>query len=343
VIAGLSYGRALRLGPLLVALVCTVGIGLIAAPETPLWLGRAVLFGAGVLALSLVRTELGALALLFLLYTHLPELSTTGGSTALVQSLVALPVFAVFAYQLVTRRTRLVVDRVVLCAAAYAATILLSAVFSPNPARSLSWFAHDVAQLAILVLLTNVISSATGLRLATWTLVVAGAFVALAAFAGAALNQDLGGLAVPEQSQIIGDTVGPRLAGVVGESNWLAQALVPILVLALYAIWTERGPVVRLAGLAITLLLAAAIVATFSRGGFVGLVAVLGLALARQRSWRARGIVVGLLLALLTILAPPLYRERMQTLAQLGPGGSPPTDEALRDRLSLLRMGCSWW
>ncbi len=88
-----------------------------------------------------------------------------------------------------------------------------------------------------------------------------------------------------------------RLAGGLGDPNYLAASLVPALALTVGLAAGVRGAAARAAGAGVVLLLLAALVATESRGGFVALVATMAAALLLAHRRRRR------LLALAGVLA----------------------------------------
>lgn len=110
----------------------------------------------------------------------------------------------------------------------------------------------------------------------------------------------------------------PRIDGLTGNPNLLSAILVPVIGLAAGRAWAARGPV-RLVMGAFTLVAVGAMVLTYSRGGWIGAAAVVGMlvvlwlvdqgwtspaklfdAWRRSRAWR-RGLVVAALAGIITV------------------------------------------
>lgn len=332
-IARMSYRPGLW-----VALLAAAGLALLTVSAAPTWLSRAVILSAGVLAVSLVRAEFGALALTFVLFTRLADLSVGAQTAALGEAIVALPVLGIVTYQLAMRRVQPGRHLVLVGMLGSAAVALISDVAAQSPVSGLSEVAAQLRQVGLVFVLATLVTGVDGLQRATWTLIVAAAFAAITGLVGEAIGQDLGGLAVVEHSQIVGALDGSRLGGLMGESNWFALMLVPVVPLALYRAWYESRAMLRVGALAAAGLVSLAIVLTFSRGGFLGLLAALGLVALRQRTRPARLLVLGLVPVLLVIATPPSYWQRMFTLEEFIRGSSS-SDESLRDRLTLMEVG----
>ena len=107
--------------------------------------------------------------------------------------------------------------------------------------------------------------------------------------------------------------VGARQS-MIADNNHLAAALVMTLPLLNYLRISSRWPAIRLVLLAVMVLLVMAVIASFSRGGLVGLVAMMTFLWLKSR----QRIRIGLLLAMLAIpafyLVPESWVERMQTI-----------------------------
>jgi putative inorganic carbon (hco3(-)) transporter len=335
VIAGVPSRHGLWIGLALVVLAASVGLALVASPA-PNWVGRAAILSLVVLAVGLVRAQFGALALMFVLFTRLPDLSVYGQPAAIAEMIVALPILAMVTYQLATRRVQPATHLVPIGMLGYAAVALISAIAAQSPISGLAEVAAQLREVGLVFVLATLVTGLAGLRRATWTLIVAATFAAVTGLVGEAIGQDLGGLAIVEQSHIVGPLNGSRLGGLMHESNWFALMLVPVVPLAFYRAWYESRAVLRVGALAAAGLVSLAIVLTFSRGGFLGLLAALGCVAVRQRARPARLLVLLLVPVLLVVTTPLSYWQRMSTLEEFTQSSSP-GDESLRDRLTLVK------
>ena len=115
--------------------------------------------------------------------------------------------------------------------------------------------------------------------------------LAIAGFVGGAVVSVLIGLVgsgiAPSSAIDSATAVEGRLQGGAGDPNYLAAGVVPALVLGLALLQVSRGAVVRLALACALAILTVGLVATQSRGGFVGFAAAMLAALAVMRGRRA--------------------------------------------------------
>ncbi len=176
----------------------------------------------------------------------------------------------------------------------------------------------DVAVVLIIVVL---LQRGVQLRAAVWSLIAAGIFLgSLSVYqqiTGAYTN-NFGGFAQAVVEHIVGELNHFRTAGPL-TPNFYALILVALVPLALDRFWHETRLVLRLlAGWAVAVGLLS-ILFTFSRGGFLALIVVLGLMLLRYRPRPLTMVVTSALLVLLLLLAPANYQERMLTMVEALP------------------------
>src|SRR5690349_3439550 len=129
-----------------------------------------------------------------------------------------------------------------------------------------------------------------------------------------------------------GDRVRGALGGMFENPNDLALNLVTFLAPTLFIVLQERRPGRRLAAAAIALLMLGGIVATKSRSGFLGLVAVglvVGYYMARQRPAAVGAMFVSAVLLLPA--APASFWNRMDSI--MDPREDPTGSRAARIRL----------
>ena len=269
--------------------------------------------------------EMVGLFVLFVLYTRVSDLYRPAGwPLSGLQAVVALALAVVVYDRLVRRRAGLVMDRVFGWMVAYGAVMLLSILVAApvaHPAelvrRAAGFVVLDwhVREILILFALTNLFTTIAAPRHATWALMAGAAVLAAAGLLQLATGHTLGGLSSGNVYHITGDVRDTRLTGTLLDANAFAQMLVIVVPLALYRTWSEPRLALRLAALVILLLLAVAIVWTFSRTGFAGLAVVVGIAATWQRFRPARMLPVGLFLVAMALAAPGTYWERVGSAA----------------------------
>jgi len=130
--------------------------------------------------------------------------------------------------------------------------------------------------------IVNCLTTERRMRGLMWTMIVGGLFPA----AGVLKNYLQGNLVEGRTAWV----------GIFGNPNDLAYSLVVLVPIAAFLV-AGRRLLPRLAVLGISLLFIAAIFVTFSRGGLIGLVAVIGLYTWRKKNILLQGLMVLLLLA----------------------------------------------
>ena len=218
---------------------------------------------------------------------------------------------------------RLALQPVPWAVAAWLAAGMLAARRAVDPALAQA----DLVELGrgLLLLVTVALLSAhpRRLRLALGATVAAGTLLA----AGALLQVgtdfavgDLGGLARIKHAQIYGNVFEPRVAGPLGDPNFFAQVLLPLVPLALAMAREGTRLVPRLLALLAGAILVGGIVVTYSRGAVVALAVVAALMPFAMRLRKRQVVAIGALLIAPMLLLPGLP-SRLSTLRQVLPGG----------------------
>jgi putative inorganic carbon (HCO3(-)) transporter len=235
-------------------------------------------------------------------YELFPSLSWMSKS-ALVAALVTLAIFVPTQLGLentITTKAREVKLGVLLLLAG-----ILSVPFALEPARALKSFIEFSKVVLMFIVMVNVLR--TEKRLRTLILLVLFASCVLSM---AALTDYLRGHLALE---------GRRIAGLIGglfsNPNDLALHLVTMIPISLVLMIGSRGVLKKTVYLGCSLLLMAGLVATFSRGGFLGFMCVVAFMiwkLARRNRLIFGGIALAMMLATIP-LAPSAYRSRIST------------------------------
>ncbi|HVS14498.1 MAG TPA: O-antigen ligase family protein [Thermoanaerobaculia bacterium] len=300
----------------------------LAIPPTPAQL-LAVAAATG-LALAVVRSPgLGLVLLVAFVYLNLSEVLVRHHGLPSLLQLLFVPL--TLAAALAIHRDRLAAlagQGLGWGLVAYGLWITASSTWAWQPSLTDARTLETAKSLGIYLLVVLLANSLTRLRRAARTLVGVGALLAgLGVFqvARGDFRGEFGGLARIKHAQIWGNVFESRIAGPLGDPNYFAQILVVAVPVALALAWkasTLRG---RATGYAAAALLAAGTVLTYSRGGALTLVVVLGLFVLVRRP-RRRELLVGAALAgVLFVALPSGFTRRLITLEQVLPGG----DEAL--------------
>jgi putative inorganic carbon (HCO3(-)) transporter len=301
---------------------------------------------AGLLAIfvgvvAIVRQDLVVLVVVFILYSDgaIVAVDSQGLPYALagaVPLLLAIPLVQQF-----RGGHRIFVDRLFVALVA----LLLAMVESGLLARDVSlalgeiWtFALEGVLLYVLVL--NVLRSQATLRLALWSVLAAGGFLAAVAafqYVTKTFDHPYFGFSPLDIAYATGQTTAPRANGPVDDPNYFAQLLLPALAFGLVLALRERRPLLRLLAATTAATIVFAITLTASRGGALALGAMIAVMVAL--GFFRPGQLIAAVAVLATALAlNPSYLQRLTTTSLSGiaaPAGSTvAADTAERGRLT---------
>ena len=233
----------------------------------------------------------------------------------------------------------------------YGLVLLASTLVASNPWAA-TWRVVDyVRELVYIALIVAYVRQRTDLQIVVRALIVAGVIPAcltiyqtLTGSANSFLGFGLYSQAIVIPGEI---TEVARPAGMVGDPNFYAMALIALIPLAFHrARWEPTVTGRQLAFLAAVLISIASIM-TYSRGGYISLAAVvLGLSVAGFIRWRSL-IIVGLAFTMLLPFLPASYTGRASSLLEIPAGlisREPPdrgtaTDTSVSGRVSEVMAG----
>jgi probable O-glycosylation ligase (exosortase A-associated) len=182
---------------------------------------------------------------------------------------------------------------------------LMSVPLASNPPRAwAAWF--DYLKVVIMfIVMVNVIRTQRRLD----SLIVLVFIVSFLLSVGAMNDYRLGNLGVK------GDRIQGMLGGLFSNPNDLALHLVTIIPLAIAMLRSTRSLLKKMLLAFLTLTMLGGVIATFSRGGFVGLVAIT-FVLSWKFARRYRAAVLGLgaiMIVMMLVIAPAAYLNRLST------------------------------
>lgn len=221
--------------------------------------------------------------------------------------------------------------RILLCLVGWA---LITAPFSQWPGGSLVFLLENFSKTVIVfILLVNVVDSPVKLRQISWGLVLMS--IPLAA---TTIQNFLSGVSLKTGDRVLGYS-----SGLTANPNDMALMLNLILPLCVGLLLASSRSGIRLLLIAIACLVTIAIVATFSRAGFLTLI-VTGLSyfwLYRNRAQRA-WIPVILLLGLVALpFMPSGYVERISTIVNIEEDSTHSASNRLADMKAAARLAVS--
>jgi putative inorganic carbon (HCO3(-)) transporter len=307
---------------------------------------QAAAAAALVIALT-VRPELATALLAFVVWMNLPALSVDRyGVPVAAGALFPFVLLVPIAYGHLRGRA-FVLTRGAALMLLLLAVELLSTAFAAHQdvaVDRLRTFALEGVVLYILIV--NAIDSVSALRLAIWGMLAAGACLALVTIYQQLTGtwfRPYGGFGQVEGAFYRGQTDVARLAGPLGDPNYYAQVLLPLVPLGFLTIRRERGRLLRVAAGAITLLVALAMTYTYSRGAGIALLVLL-VAMAAMGYLRARHFVAVAAGLAILLAAVPAYRDRVASIATIGgatarAGEQTSADESSRSRTTEMLAG----
>lgn len=207
---------------------------------------------------------------------------------------------------------------------AYLLTLLASSLWASDPSLADSGAAEGAKALLIAGLVAALCASPRQLRAGVWTILAAGALLSLLGIVQVAtgdFSSEFGGFARSKLAQVYGDVFEPRIAGPVGDPNFFAQLLLPLVPIGFFLGWEEQRRRVRGIAFALAATVVAGIVFTYSRGAALALLMMIGLTLASHRTRMRRAALVALAVAVpAAVLMPSDFVTRIATVTQILPG-----------------------
>jgi O-antigen ligase len=333
-----STDSPLRFALLAVVLGGLAGASLLVLPE-PLFLAAA-LFGLGAIVVLVRRPAWGLYALVFITYIRLSDVLVNNHELpSLFKVFVPLLGAIILWRWLIKRETPTGWRGPLLWMGGYVVIGCSTLLYGRDQLLSTEGAETLVKDVAVALIIVMLLQRAVHLHRVVWSVIAAGIFLgSLSVYqqiTGAYTNNFLG-FAQATVEHIVGELDHFRTAGPL-TPNFYALILVAIVPLALDRFWHESRLLLRLlAGWAVAVTVLS-ILFTFSRGGFLALLIVLGLLFLRYRPRPLTLIVTGCLLVLLLVLAPANYQERMWTMVEELPRlgeSNMVTEGSFRGRLS---------
>jgi hypothetical protein len=275
----------------------------------------------------------------FVLYTNMAAVAKlVYGASDIVAGAFSMLLCLPLANYLLFRREKLIIDYVWLLMLAFLGISVASAIImAQDTERALMWAVEFAIEGVVLYFLfLNVIRNLSVLKKVVSTLIFAGALMGSLSLYQEIFNaysQTFGGLAqrskdVEFEDEFYGDVYGQgkffktregmrganRSGGPIGKANRYAQIMLALMPLALFRFWGERNTLIKLfAGFA-TVFILSGFFLTYSRGGFVTLILMIGLLLF-FRYVKVQQLLISLVvIVVLMAVAAPGYFNRIETI-----------------------------
>lgn len=310
------------------AALLLVAAATIAIPDVVPPLVTAGLGAAGLGVILLARPDLATVIVIGLIFSNAAVIGARlhglpYAVPALLPALLGLPL----GQRLLLRREPLIIPPPFIFVLAYAAVELLSALLSRDPGGAAVELQLVMTEgLLLYLLVVNVIRTPWLLKAAVVTVVTIGAGLSILSIvqqATGSFSNIFFGFAQVEDPRAgleasVATTGGlVRAAGPIGEQNFYAQILLALVPLGVALAKIARTSVGRLVMTTMSLLIAAGMAVTFSRGAAVGLAAILPV-MALTRLVTRRALVLTAFGALLMLSVLPGYADRLTTIGSVG-------------------------
>jgi len=327
--------------PIVVLLIVLIGYG---NTDVPAWFFGGLL--AFILGIFIVlRPEIGTYVLVITVFTNLSDVFNAQGLPSVNKPLVGLITVSLAASIVLKQQFRekgfFHFGVTEISFLLYGTTWILAVFYAENSDRAYLAASDFVKDFIILLCVIYSLRTIESWRQALWLVMIA---VSILAAMGAYqtvtgdYQQQFFGFAFVDVADV---ELAGRITGPIGDPNFFGQILAAALPIAIYRILDERKLFARLASVAMALILAFAIFSTYSRGAFLGMMAVLLLiALERKVSFSLLAIM-GIAGSLLIAVLPTGYTERIQTIVALNPADETAvqSEGSFKGRLSEMQAG----
>lgn len=313
----------------------------IALGATHALLVAIALVGIATVVTLLVWPELALSVAVGLIWADVPVLAVDAGAPIVAGAAFPLILLAPLATGFL-RGKMLTIDRTFVCMLALLGVFVAATAISSKPLigadRTLTLVTEGVV---LYFLVFNVVRTPEALRGAVLAMLAATVFLAaVTVFQHVTVTFDRPyfGFSPLDVAYFAGKAETPRAYGPVADPNYYAQILVVAIAVALPLLLRERSRLMRLLVGAGVALMTLALAFTYSRGGTLALLVVIG-AFVLMGYMRLRYLAAAMLVVVALINVVPSYQDRISTLTQLGgvtaeTGSSDQADDAARGRLT---------
>ncbi|MDD2922474.1 MAG: O-antigen ligase family protein [Anaerolineales bacterium] len=303
-----------------------------------------VAFGVTAFLVTFARLEWGVAVMLFVLYTQAYIIvGERYGVTNVVQGLIMLLVLSM--------GTRWIVYnheipqgwmRPLFLVAFYCMVGLISVLYAVDPAVAYYIEVELLKSGIIALIIAVVLRNEKSFHLAIWVLLAVGIFLgtlSIFQFVTGTYSNDYGGYAVAALQNIAGQSDDYRLGGPLQDPNYYAQLMLVLVPLALDRLWNEKQSILRVLAAWAFIACTFTVLLTYSRGGFLSMMAVVIAMLAVFHRGQLRYLLVVLIVGLFLVnVLPSKFTERISTLTELIPSLSSSNggvrDSSIRGRTS---------
>lgn len=304
--------------------------------------------GVGFVVAVFLRPRVGLIALVSIHYFSLSTVSSSrlGNLPDAGEAIAVLLLVVVASRALVLGERPSVPPGIVGLLSAYAALGFAGVWFAVDPAAAFEGGIDLVKNAIIAFLVLTLVREVRDLRAAIYGLVVVGSLlvaVGLFQYATGTFSNDYWGLAVGVRQFVVdegGAQYAIRLSGPFGLPNAFGQRIATLVPLIVVIAVSARTLLARLASWSAVGASALAVVLTFSRGAFLGLVSAIVLSLVLTRPKPTTVLSIAAIGMIVIVLMPASYAARLSTVTEaIGGEGTAYADQSIRGRTGEVLAG----
>jgi putative inorganic carbon (HCO3(-)) transporter len=293
------------------------------------WLDNPIMAVAGVVAVlagivMALNVDLGLLVLVSITFIRLSDILVNNhGLPSIAKPFIGLLAVGIGIRWVFYNRPPRGWVQAFLLVGAYGVVVSLSLIYAMDYTRSYDAASDFLKDGAIAVMIVMILRDEKVFRNVAWALLAAGIFmgtISMFQYFTGAYSNDFWGFGQTSLSNIVGDSESYRISGPFGDPNSYAQIMVVIVPLALDRLVSARSNMARLIAVWALVVCTLTVIFTFSRGGFLSLVVVLGIYAIWKGLSLGNWVLISTLILVIVFLLPAQYTERLGTLTSFLPG-----------------------
>jgi len=295
-------------------------IGMIVGYSPNVYLPIAAAVGFIVAILTLANLEFGLLAFVFMTYIRLYNIIELHGGPSLQLPFMAFLVLLILIHWVIERHFPEISIKLVVLFSMFGVSTFLSYLYAGNMVDAQDALETFIKGGSVAVIVGLIFTKKEYMRGIVWTLVLVGGIlgsVSVFQYLTSSFTNDFWGFGTAVVENIVGGTNDYRLSGSLGDPNLFAMVMVVLVPLALERAFTEKKKILKILAIYALIVIVMTIVFTFSRGGFLSLLVVIGF-LVLWKKPPLTYLLIGLVLFILSFsILPPSYTQRMATLTDV--------------------------
>jgi putative inorganic carbon (hco3(-)) transporter len=283
-----------------------------------------IVVGVFAFAASVTRLDWGLLVLVFITYTRFSDVAIRyHGAPSTAKLFVFLLLIGIFIRWVFYRERPEGWVPVTILMGAYGLVGLLSIFYATDTVRVQDASIDFAKDALIAISVTILLHRMELLRRVIWAFLAAGIFlgtISVIQYFTGTFDNIYWGFAQTNVMHIFGSTQGARITGPLGDPNFYAQIMLVLIPLAIDRVLGEHKRGMRILALWALVVCSLALIFTFSRGGFVAVVLMLGFYVLVRPPRMSAWIILLLVMILVLQFIPVEYTSRMTTLLDFLPG-----------------------